>query len=302
MPRKKQEKKTKKGKTSIKQTVIVNVSKRSGGGGSKRPPQPPQAVQLLQAIAPLLSQKPMVQSAQPMLSSQQQLEQLINVLGNRPSPNIIVNAPQGERGEQGVAGRQGARGFPAPEVSMEDIRQSMRGIIPPSERSGVSSWATPSIESLSPRSLPSFAFDFENTSMRSGQSYALDLPDEQLVLPAQPAVSGAPIRLDNPHEDAPEYVAEEKQEAVPRLRVPRPRNAEQYLSPYEIPDISNITERYIQSLPNTSQAKAGKVTLRQLANAYGIELSRADFKNKTTLSTAIWNNIQQRRQNPNLPQ
>lgn len=325
MPRKKTIKKTKvKQKTSVSQQVNVYVTKR-GGGGAKRPPQPSQAVQLLQTIAPLLSQKqPLVPSAQPLLSSQQQLESLVNLLSQR-QPNIIVNAPQGEKGEKGDTGRQGARGFPAPmpevkissplpEVSLEDVRRVARGIVPPSERSGVSSWQTPSLESLSPRSLPSFAFDFENASMKSGrisegdlaiprsgtgQSYVLDLPDAPLVQPAQPAVSGAPIRLDNPHEDAP--IDEKKEEAVSRLKVPRPRPAEQYLSQYEIPNIMDITEQYVQSLSNTAQPKTNKVTLRQLANAYGIQLSRADLKNKTTLSTAIWNNIQQRKQNPNLP-
>lgn len=312
MVRKKVKKTKVKQKTSVSQQVNVYVTKR-GGGGVKRPPQPSQAVQLLQTIAPLLSQKqPLVPSAQPLLSSQQQLEQLTNLLSQR-QPNIIVHAPPGQQGpagpqgeqgpvgpqgEQGPAGRQGARGFPAPlpEVTLADIRESLRSFIPPSERSGVSSWRTPSLESLSPRSLPSFAFDFENASMRSGQSYVLDLPDEPLVQPAQPAVSGAPVRLDNPHEDAP---IDEGKEEVPRMR--RPRVAEQYLSQYEIPNIMDITEQYVQSLPNTAQPKTGKVTLRQLANAYGIQLSRADLKNKTTLSTAIWNNIQERKQNPNLP-
>lgn len=239
MPRKKQEKKTKKGKTSIKQTVIVNLSKR-GGGGSKRPPQPSQAQQLLQTLAPLLAQRqPLVQSGQPLVSSQQQLESLVNLLSQR-QPNIIVNTPQGEKGEKGEkgdTGRQGARGFPAPmpevkissppwglggtspEVSLEDVRRVTRGIIPLSERS----WATPSIESLSPRSLPSFAFDFENASMKSGQSYVLDLPDAPLVQPAQPAVSGAPIRLDDPYEDA--LITKKKLAFDPGVKIKRPVSA-----------------------------------------------------------------------------
>jgi hypothetical protein len=233
----------------------------------------------------------MFQTGQPLISSQQQLEQLLNVISQRPSGNIIVNAP---RGEQGAPGRQGARGFPgsSSEVSLEDIR---RGIIPPSERSGVSSWLTPSLESLSPRSLKSFAFDFDNASMKSGQSYVLDQPDAPLISPPESIVSGAPIRLDDPHEDAP---VEEKQE---HMRVKRPkRGEEQYLSPYEIPPIDEITEQYINSLPNTAEPKSGKITLRQLADAYGITLSRDVRTNKTVVVNAIWQNVTRRRANPNL--
>lgn len=123
-----------------------------------------------------------------------------------------------------------------PEVSLEDIRKSMRDFVPPSERSGVSSWQTPSVESLSPRSLKSFAFDFENASMKSGKSYALDLPDEPLVKPAQAAVSTSPIRLDNPHEDAPiiEYIDEGKQEA---------KSKRDYALEYSTPEKVNALKR-----------------------------------------------------------
>ena len=328
MAKKKTTKKTKvKQKTSVSQQVNVYVTKR-GGGGTRRPPQPSQAQQLLQTITPLLSGiKPMIQVAQPFQQSPQQLDQLINILRQRQEPpQIVINAPRGEQGsagpagEQGPAGRQGARGFPGrnyepsepsepseSEVSLEDVRRVARGIAPPSERSGVSSWATPSIESgsRSPLSLRSFAFDFENASVKSGQSYVLDLPDAPLVRASQPAISNAPIRLDNPHEDVPLDEIEGKQEAkrkrpiVKELPQREEEEEREVLTPYQIPSIDNITEEYIRSLPVISKATTTKVTLRQLANNYGITLTR-DKKNKEQIINTIWTEIQRRKANPNL--
>lgn len=231
MAKKSKKVKTKvKQKTSVSQQVNVYVTKR---GGSKRISQPSQAVQLLQTITPLLAQqRSFVPSAQPLIFSQQQLQQLSNLL--------------------------------------EEQRQ---------QQSDIRKIATPSIDNLSPLSLKSFAFDFENDYMKSGKSYILDIPDAPLVEPDQAIVSGGPIRLDNPHEDTP---------------------IDEVSTPYQIPPIDIITEKYIRNLPNTATPKSGKITLRQLANNYGIILTREDLKNKTSIVNRIWTEIQRRKANPNL--
>lgn len=301
MPKKvlKGKKVTKKKPSGITQQVNVYVTKRGGGGTTKRIPGPTQAQQVIQTLVPLLN-RPMVQSAQPFVPSSQQLEQLINVLlAQRPSSNIVVQGvqgppgppgppgpqgsqglegPQGPQGLEGPTGRQGARGFPGPQGSP---------FIPPIQvpiaYSDSQGFRTPSLISESGQSLPSFAFDFDNATMQSGKSYVADLPDDPLVKPASPLVSAGPQRLDDPHEDVPVEAVEGKRE---------------YLSPYEIPPITSVTKEYLEDLPNTAEQKGDKITLRMIRNAYGIELTRAEMRNKTKMVNALWEQIQMRVKNP----
>jgi hypothetical protein len=254
-------KKTKKGKTIVTQKVTVNIGK-GGGRGRKTtsgPPQPSQAERMVQLFAPLLAQRqglaPLVQTGQSLLPSQQQLQSLESIL----SKLIPKEGPAGPRGEKGEKGEQGPRGY-------------------------YFGSATPSIESLSPVSLQSFAFDFSDDN-QSGKSFVLDQPDAPLVQAAQPAVSGGPQRLDPPHEDVPlnrviDGVGEGKQEEGPMP----------YLTPYELPtDRSLITKDYITSLPNTTEQKSGKITLRMYAQQMNIPITREQLKmNKSQLVDYLW--------------
>jgi hypothetical protein len=158
---------------------------------------------------------------------------------------------------------------------------------------------TPSLESSTPRSLESFAFQFGIHSplqSSSGKSFVLDLPDAPLVSPAQPAVSGGPIRLDPPHEDVPLRVIdgvgegknpENEQEEEPTLPI--------YLSPYEMPNVQNVTKDYINSLPRTSTAKTPKLTLKQYTVGLGIPYTRAmNSMSKEELVNYLWTQTQNR--------
>jgi hypothetical protein len=306
-------KKTKKGKTIVTQKVTVNIGK-GGGRGRKTtsgPPQPSQAQQLLMGIAPLLAQRqqsspagaaglvqsivPLVQSGQSLLPSQQQLQSLESILSKLiPKEGPAGPAgPRGEKGEKGEKGEQGPRGY-------------------------YFGSATPSIESLSPVSLQSFAFDFSDDN-QSGKSYVLDQPDAPLVKAAQPAISGGPQRLDPLYEDVPLEVIsppssprppfelegpviEEKQPEKRKIKKPVKKPEEEdersipYLSQYELPtNRSLITKDYIMSLPNTTEQKSGKITLRMYAQQMNIPITREQQKmNKSQLVDYLWEQTQSR--------
>jgi hypothetical protein len=253
-------KKTKKGKTIVTQKVTVNIGK--GGGKARRTtsgqPQPSQAERMVQLFAPLLAQRQsLVQTGQPLQSSQQQLQSLESILSK-------LIPKQGEKGEKGD------KGEPAP-IFNYDPSASIR---------------TPSLASSESRSsLDSFAFDFSGLD-QSGRSYVLDQPDSPLVRPSQPAVSGGAQRLDPPHEDVPlEAIGEGKQEEI---RVE--------LNPSEVPEMNNITLAYLQQAPNTATQKKDRVSLKQIAKQYNIPIPRIiRDEGKQAIVDYLWDAIQSRR-------
>jgi hypothetical protein len=251
---------------------------------------------MLQLISPLIAQRqqPIVQTNQPLVPSQQlqNLQQQINEVANRPLPNIIVNPPMGQ--------------------PVQALRRS------DSERSDLISDMG---RNSSVSSLPSFAFDFgaydgadrsllENIgnlssssseaslSSASGQSYVLDQPDSPLVLPKQPLISGSPQRLDPPHEDVPmrslgldaDGIGEGKQEDEEY----RPN-----LSHNIMPPLEHITKAYLLESNKKKPSALKSVTLYQIANQYGISISReANKLNKAQFVDYIWEQIQKRKNRP----
>jgi hypothetical protein len=286
-------------KTSVSQQVNVYVTKRGGGGTTKRTPGPSQAQQVLQTLAPLLAQRqasqqpqqPYVSPIQPLLQSQQHLQNLIQYLAMRPGPQG-PQGPQGPEGIPGPAGRQGARGFPGP-AGLNGLAGPAGEVIPPIQVPPVSpiSFRTPSLESQSTASLPSFAFDFDTVTLESGKSYVADLPDAPLIGPPQPLVPAGPQRLDDPHEDAP--INDEAKDAEEEVQWP-------YLSVFEIPPLAIVTKEYLEQLPNTAQQKTNKITLRMIRDAYGLQLSRDELKSNQSVVDAIWRQIQERQKKPSM--
>jgi hypothetical protein len=242
MARKKVRKIKSKQKTTVTQSVTVNIQK--GTRAKRGPPQPSQAERMLQMITPLLSQRQLIQPQQALqVPPQQNLEAILARL-------VPQQGPPGPAGPQGLPGLPGPQGPQGPEG-------------PSGKRGFYFGSATPSLPS-SPVSLESFAFNFSDLN-DSGRSFILDQPDSPLVGPAQPAVSGGPQRLDPPHEDVPlEQIGEGKEEEGPN-----------YINPYELPvNRSLITRDYIDSLPNTTSQKTKKLTLRMYATQMGIPFGR----------------------------
>lgn len=83
-----------------------------------------------------------------------------------------------------------------------------------------------------------------NKPTETGKSYVLDQPDAPLVQPNQPAVSGSPIRLDDPHEDAP--IPETPKKSIesilgPGVKIKKPKPAKEEEQEDEKYDTSNDT-------------------------------------------------------------
>lgn len=292
MPRKVKRTKVKGKPSTVTQKVIVNVSK---GGRSRKPsgpPQPSQAQQLLQTLAPLLAQRQgpqgqlnTLQSVQPLLQSQQQLQNLVAQLAQRPGPQ----GPQGPQGERGFIGPQGPRGFPGRDAFLQQVEEQGREAMVEQARQvaeeaglgrrGAPSVAepyTPSLESSSRSSLPSFAFDFGIQSplqSSSGKSFVLDQPDAPLVQAAQPAVSGAPIRLDPPHEDVPLRFIEEKEE---RKRQPSLQLQEEDVLELVMDEDGRPSESVMKrNLVLKRKGKQDKITYADVTKTLGIVIPRS---------------------------
>lgn len=302
MPRKVKRTKLKGKPSTVTQKVIVNVSKGGGRRKPSGPPPPSQAQQLFQTLAPLLAQRQgpqlnTLQSIQPLLQSQQQLQNLVAQLAQRPGP-------QGPQGERGFIGPQGPRGFPGRDAFLQQVEDQGRDALLQQARQvaeetglgkrgtlSVAEPYTPSLESSSRSSLPSFAFDFGIQSplqSSSGKSFVLEQPDAPLLTPAQPAVSGGPQRLDPPHEDVPlrviDGVGEGKEEDQVR-----------YVSQYQMPRISDVTKEYIESLPRTSSAKTAKITLKMFTEGLGLQYTRVmDKMKKAELVDYLWTQTQKK--------
>jgi hypothetical protein len=305
MPRKVKRTKLKGKPSTVTQKVIVNVSK--GGGGKSRkpsgPPQPSQAQQLLQTLAPLLTQRQsqpqpqsqpqLLQSFQPLLQSQQQLQNLVAQLAQRPGPQ----GPQGPQGERGFFGPQGPRGFPGRDGFLQQIEdQSREAMVERARqvaeeaglgRRGAPSIAepyTPSLESSSRSSLESFAFNFQSPlQSSSGKSFVLDQPDAPLVQPAQPAVSGGPLRLDPLHEDVPLQELEgpeieEKQVAkAVKPRQPARELPDDVIFQLVLGDDGQPSERVMkENLVVKRKGKENKITYADVTKSLGLTIPRSE--------------------------
>jgi hypothetical protein len=292
MPRKVKRTKLKGKPSTVTQKVIVNVSK--GGGGKSRKPsgpsQPSQAQQLLQTLAPLLAQRQpqpqpqsqpqLLQSFQPLLQSQQQLQNLVAQLAQRPGPQ----GPPGPQGERGFFGPQGPRGFPG--------RDAIENRIPSSGSSVSESRASSISESIS-ESIPSTETSFtryirENygpgsESSVSGKSFVLDQPDAPLVQPAQPAVSGGPLRLDPLHEDVPLQELEgpeieEKQVAkAVKPRQPARELPDDVIFQLVLGDDGQPSERVMkENLVVKRKGKENKITYADVTKSLGLTIPRSE--------------------------
>jgi len=313
MPRKVKRTKLKGKPSTVTQKVIVNVSK--GGGRSRKPsgpPQPSQAQQLLQTLAPLLAQRQPqglqaqpLQSIQPLLQSQQQLQNLIAQLAQRPGPQ----GPAGPQGERGFFGPQGPRGFPGRDAFLQQVEDQGRvsaGSAEPTFREAMVEQArqvaeeaglgrrgapsiaepyTPSLESSSRSSLESFAFNIQSPlQSSSGKSFVLDQPDAPLVQPAQPAVSGGPLRLDPLHEDVPLQQLEgpeieEKRERKPRQ--PALNLSEDAILQLILGDDGQPSEEVMKSnLVVKRKGKQDKITYGDVTKSLGLTIPRSEANQK----------------------
>jgi hypothetical protein len=301
MPRKVKRTKLKGKPSTVTQKVIVNVSK---GGRSRKPsgpPQPSQAQQLLQTLAPLLAQRQPqglqaqpLQSIQPLLQSQQQLQNLIAQLAQRPGPQ----GPAGPQGERGFFGPQGPRGFPGRDAFLQQVEDQGREAMVEQARQvaeqaglgrrGAPSIAepyTPSLESSSRSSLESFAFNIQSPlQSSSGKSFVLDQPDAPLVQPAQPAVSGGPLRLDPLHEDVPLQQLEgpeieEKRERKPRQ--PALNLSENAILQLILGDDGQPSEYVMkENLVVKRKGKENKITYGDVTKSLGIVIPRSEANQK----------------------
>lgn len=189
-----------------------------------------------------------VPTPQPLLQSAQLLQLLSNLKGEKGEPG--PQGPPGPQGERGFYGPQGPRGFPAYQVG------------------------TPALSESSGASLPSFAFDFNQSIQTgtSGKSYVADQPDEPLVKAAEPAIYAGPQRLDPPHEDVPLDrldLPEAKEEAKDTQEAREAQLArEQSASEGKREPFRQLTEQDIFELLLTDEgildpAKLNKITLKK---------------------------------------